>query len=275
MENLFSLPSLLPTSPHPLSAAGLTTAGHRPRKRGWAGASLWLLEATGPGTAECRGGEKSRLQPADFLKKLKRTFLLILLRILRNTYSVDKQQSPTTYHREHIQYLVTTIMERIWKRIYVQMYAYIYTNIYTHTHLLCFSVAQSCWTLCDPMNCSTPGLPVPHHLLKFAQVHVLALVMPYSHLILWRLLLLSSIFPSIRDFSNEFAVCIDDEKYWSFSFSISPSNEYSGLISLKVVWFDHLAVQGTFRILLQYHILKASTHTYMYIKKLNQLYTRK
>ena len=93
MENLFSLPSLLPTPPPPLSAAGLTTAGHRPRKRGWAGASLRLLEATGPGTAECGGGERSSLQPADFLKKLKRTFLFILLRILRNTHSVDKQQS--------------------------------------------------------------------------------------------------------------------------------------------------------------------------------------
>ena len=96
------------------------------------------------------------------------------------------------------------------------------------------------------MDCSTPGLPVPHHLLKFAQVHVHFIsdviqpshpLMPYSPS--------ASIFPSIREFSNELPVCIRWLKYWSFSFSISPSNKYSGLISLKINWFDLLAVQGT------------------------------
>ena len=87
------------------------------------------------------------------------------------------------------------------------------------------------------------SLTIFRSLPKFMSI---ALVMPSSHLILWcPLLLLPSIFPSIRDFSNESTVCIKWPKYWSFSFSISLSNEYSGLISLKIDWFDLLAVQGT------------------------------
>ena len=116
----------------------------------------------------------------------------------------------------------------------------------------CCSVAQSCPTLWNPMDCRTPGLPVPHHLPKFAQVHVHCIgdtiqpsdpLMP-SSLILWcPLLVLPSIFPSIRDFSNESSVHIRWIKHWSFSFNISPSNEYSGLISLKIDWFDLHAPQ--------------------------------
>ena len=83
-------------------------------------------------------------------------------------------------------------------------------------------------------------------------------VMPSNHLILCRLLLLPSIFPSIRVFSNESALCIRWPKYWSFSFSIGPSNEYSGLVSYRIDWLDLLAVQGTLKSLLQYHSLKAS-----------------
>ena len=83
--------------------------------------------------------------------------------------------------------------------------------------------------------------------------------MPSDHLILCHpLLLLPSIFPSIRVFSNESVLCIRWPKYWSFSFSISPSNEYSGLISFKIDWFDLPAVQGTLRSLLQHHSSKAS-----------------
>ena len=109
------------------------------------------------------------------------------------------------------------------------------------------------------MDCSMPGLPVPHHLSKIAQVHVIASVMPSNHLILWcPLLLLPSIIPSIRNFSNKSTVCIRWPKYWSFSFSISPSNEYSGWISLKIDWFNLLAVQRTLRSLLQHHSSKAS-----------------
>ena len=84
-------------------------------------------------------------------------------------------------------------------------------------------------------------------------------VMPSNHLILCRpLLLLPSVFPSIRVFSNESALCIRWQKYWSFSFSMSPSNEHRGLISFRIDWFDLLAVQGTRKSLLQYHSSKAS-----------------
>ena len=115
------------------------------------------------------------------------------------------------------------------------------------------SVAQLCPTLCNSMDCSTPGLPVQHQLPEFTES-----VMPSSHLILCRTLLLSpSIFPSIRVFSNESVLCIKWPKY-CFSFSISSSNEYSGLISFTLDWFDLLAVQGTFKSLFQHHSSKAS-----------------
>ena len=99
------------------------------------------------------------------------------------------------------------------------------------------------------MDCTTPGFPVHHQLLELAQTHVIESVMPSNHLILCRcLLLLPSIFLSIRIFSNESALRI---RYWSFSFNISPSSEYSGLISFRIDWFDHLAVQGTLESILQ------------------------
>ena len=89
------------------------------------------------------------------------------------------------------------------------------------------------------------------------------LVMPSNHLILWYfLLLLPLIFHSIRVFSGELALCIRWPKYWSFSFSISPSNEYSGLTSFRIDWFDLLAVQGTLKSLLQHHSSKASILPY-------------
>ena len=94
---------------------------------------------------------------------------------------------------------------------------------------------------------------------SFSKLMSIALVMPSSCLVLCRpLLLLPSIFPSIRDFSSESASCIRWPNYLSFSFSISPSNKYSGLISLKIDWFDLLAIPGTLRSLLQHHSLKAS-----------------
>ena len=104
------------------------------------------------------------------------------------------------------------------------------------------SVAQSCPTLCDPMDCSTPGLPVHHQLPEFTQTQSIESVMPSNHLILCcPLLLLLSMFPSIRVFSNESVLRIRWPKDWSFSFSISPSNEYSGLISFRMDWLDLLA----------------------------------
>ena len=119
--------------------------------------------------------------------------------------------------------------------------------------LLC-SVTHCCPTLCDPMDCSMTGFPILHHLPEIAQIHIHESVMPSNHLVLCRpLLLLPSIFPSIRVFSNEPALLIRWPKYWSFSFNMSPSSENSGLISFRIDWFDLLAVQS----LLQNHSLKA------------------
>ena len=109
------------------------------------------------------------------------------------------------------------------------------------------------------MDCSTAGFPVFHHLLSFLKLMSSELMIPSNHLILCHpLLLLLSIFPSIRIFSSESVLCIRWPKFWDFNFSISPSNEYSGLISFRIDWFDLLAVQGTLKHLLQHHSLKAS-----------------
>ena len=114
-------------------------------------------------------------------------------------------------------------------------------------------------TFCNLMNCSIPGFPVLHYLLEFAQIHVHESVMLSNHLILCHhLLLLPSVFPIIRVFSSKWALYIRWLKYWSFSFSISPPNAYSGLISFRIDWFDLHAVQGTLKNLLQHHSLKAS-----------------
>ena len=109
------------------------------------------------------------------------------------------------------------------------------------------------------MDCSTLGFLVHHQLPELAQTHVHQVGDASNHLILCCLLfLLLSIFPSIRVFSNESVLLIRWPKYWSFSFSISPSNEYSGLISFRINWLDLLAVQGALKSLLQHHSSKAS-----------------
>ena len=109
------------------------------------------------------------------------------------------------------------------------------------------------WTAAQQASLS---FTISQSLLKLTSIES---VMPSNHLILCHpILLLPSIFPSIRVFSNELALCIRWPKYWSFSLSISSSNEYSGLISFRVDWFDLLAVQQTFKSLLQHHNLKAS-----------------
>ena len=115
-----------------------------------------------------------------------------------------------------------------------------------------------CPTLCNPMDCSMPGFPVHHPLPELAQTHVHRVgdaIQPHP--------LLSpsppaSIFPSIRVYSSESVLHIRWPKYWSFSFSISHSNEYSGLISFRIDWLDLLAVQGTLKSLLQHHSSKAT-----------------
>ena len=126
------------------------------------------------------------------------------------------------------------------------------------SHFQFSSVAQSCLTLCDPKNRSTPGLPVHHQLQESTQNHVHRVSDAIQHSILCHLLLLlPSTFPSIKVFSNESVLHIRWPKYWSFSFHISPSNEYLGLISPRMDWLDILAVQGTLKSLLQHHSSKA------------------
>ena len=136
------------------------------------------------------------------------------------------------------------------------------------------SVAQSCLTLCDPMDCSTLGFPVHHQLLKLPQTHVHRVgdAIQSSHPLSSHLL--PSIFPSIRVFSSESVLHIRWPKNWSFSFSISPSNEYSGLISFRIDWFDLLATQGTLKSLLQHHSSKASIlwHSVFFMVQLSHPY---
>ena len=120
----------------------------------------------------------------------------------------------------------------------------------------CCSVALSCPTLCNPMDCSMPGFTISQSLLKLMSIES---VIPSNHLILCHaLLFLSSIFPSIRVFSNELAVRIRWPKYWSFSLSISLSDEYSGLISFRIDLFDLFVAQGTLKSLLKHRSSKAS-----------------
>ena len=169
-----------------------------------------------------------------------------------------------------------------------------FTHFVTYLHFFefCYSVlyhAEVLWILnylllfshsvvsdaLQPHGLQHTRLPVLHHLSELAQIMPIELVMPYNHLVLCRPLLLPSIFPRIRVSSNESALCIKKRKQWSFSFSISPSNEYSGLISFRIVWLDLLAVQGTLKSLLQHHSSKAAilqcsvfftvqlSHTYM------------
>ena len=120
------------------------------------------------------------------------------------------------------------------------------------------SVTQSCLTLCDPMDCSTPGLLSITNSQSLLKLMPIESVMLSNHLILCHPLLLPSIFPSIRVFSKESAVHIRWPKCWSFSFSISPSNECSGLTSFRMYWLDLFAVQGTLKSLFQHHSSKAS-----------------
>ena len=121
------------------------------------------------------------------------------------------------------------------------------------------SFTRSVLSLCDPKDCSTPGFPIHHQLPRLLKLMSSELVMPSNYLILCHLLLFwPSIFPSIGVFSNESVLPIRWPKYWSFSISISPSNEYSGLICFRVDWLDLLAVQGTLKSLLQHHSSKAS-----------------
>ena len=134
------------------------------------------------------------------------------------------------------------------------------------------SVAQSCLTLCNPMDCSMPGFPVHHQLPELLKLVSIQLVIPSNHLILCHpLLSLPSIFPSIRVFSSESVLPIRWPNYWSFSF-ISSSNEYSGLISFRIDWFNLLAVQGTLKSLLQFKSINSLVLSFLYGPTLTSIY---
>ena len=129
-----------------------------------------------------------------------------------------------------------------------------------------YIVTKSCLTPFDPTDCSTPDFPVLDFLPEFAQSHVHRVSDAIQNLILcyfWQLLL--SIFPSIRLFSNGLALHIRWPKFWNFSFSISPSNEYSGLISFRIDCFDLFEVQGTLKSLLQHHNMKALAFSLLWL----------
>ena len=119
-----------------------------------------------------------------------------------------------------------------------------------------YSVTKSCPTLCNPMECSTPGFPAFYYLPEFA--HWICDAIQPSHPLCHPLLLLPSIFPSMKVFSSELALCIRWPKYWSFSFRMSPPSEYSRLISFRIDQFDLSAVQGTLKSLPQHHNSKAT-----------------
>ena len=128
----------------------------------------------------------------------------------------------------------------------------------------------------QPHGSSTPYFPVLHHLPELAQTHIHRACEDIHHLILCHPhLLLPSILPSIQVFSHESALCIRWPKYWNFSFSISPSNEYSGLISYRIDWFDLLTVQGTLKSFLQHHSSKASIlwHSAFFVVQLSHTHT--
>ena len=129
--------------------------------------------------------------------------------------------------------------------------------------------------LCDRMDCSTPGLPAHHQLPELLKLMSIESAMPSNHLILCcPLLLLPSIFPSIRVFSNESVLCIRRPKYWSSSFSINPSNEYAGLISFRIDWLDLLAVQGTqeFSPTPQFKSINSSALSFLYSLTLTSIH---
>ena len=140
----------------------------------------------------------------------------------------------------------------------------------------CISVTQSCVMLCNPTDCSTPGFPVHHQLLELTHVHSCSLSRwchPTSYL-LSSLLLLPSIFPSIRVFWNESALHIRWAKYWSFSFSISASSEHSGLLSFRVDLFEVLARQGILKSspTPQFKSIKSSVHSFLYGSSLTSIH---
>ena len=145
------------------------------------------------------------------------------------------------------------------------MWVYSWIVVSSLSHVWLFATPR-------PAACQASlSFTISQSLLKFMSIES---VMPFNHLILRHCLLLPSVFPSIRVFSNESVLCIRWPKYWSFSFSMSPSHEYLGLITFRIHWFDLLAVQGTLKSLLQHHSSKTSIlqHSAMFMVQLSHLY---
>ena len=143
--------------------------------------------------------------------------------------------------------------------VFISLSVFLIRKAFQFSSVQFSSVAQPCLTLCDPMNLSTPGLPVHHQLPEFTQTHFHWVSDAILHLIFCRpLFLLTPIPPRIKVFSNESTLHMRWPKYWSFSFSIIPSKEHPGLISFRMDWVDLLAVQETLKSLLQHHSSKAS-----------------
>ena len=157
-------------------------------------------------------------------------------------------------------YCSLTAQSYIWQtKVSIPFEAWGQANPKGEASICLSSVAQSCRTLCDPMDRSTPGFPVHHQLQSLLKLMSIESVMPSIHLILCCPLIFTPlIFPSIRVFSDESVLHIRWPKYWSFNFNISSSSEHSGLISFKMDWLDLLAVQWTLKCLLQHHSSKAS-----------------
>ena len=185
--------------------------------------------------------------------------------------------SPTTGHSLESQYVLSyvTVLQRrsqIWLHVENCFFGLL---LITFAIMCCCSVAQSCLTLWDHIDSSTPAFPVLHYLLEFTQIHVHWVndaIQPSHPLSLPSHPAL--IFPSIRVFSNESALCTKWPKDWSFSFSISLSNEYSGLIYFRIHWFHLLAVHGTLKSLLQHPNSKASVlwHSAFFMVQFSNLY---
>ena len=182
-----------------------------------------------------------------------------------------------------LRYRPLSLIKFCWKVITVSTIVSTYTVLYSRyskltskeirkdiekTWSCIFVQLLSCVWLCNPMDCSTPGFPVFPYILEFTQAHVnwVGDAIQLSHLL--SPLLLPSIFPSIRVFSNELLLCIRWPNYWSFGFSISPSNEYSELISFRTDWFDLFAVHVTLNSIVYMHThTHTCTHTHIYIWK--------
>ena len=143
----------------------------------------------------------------------------------------------------------------LWVKAVYSVWLPYFKEIHILSVFICYSVTQSFPTLCDPMDYSTPGFSVLHNPLEFAQTHVhwISDIIQPAHTLSSPSPPALNLFPSVRVFSNESALRMRWPKYWSFSFSISPSNEHSGVISFRMDWLDLLADQGTLKSLLQHH----------------------